>query len=106
MLPHSPRVQGRRHEMAREQPGARGRSGPGMRRGQNDKAEAWAVLRVNTVVVEELKWHSGNRPAPPDRVGRERYAARASMFPVGLLVDGAVADTVRGAVRSPRAAAV
>ena len=41
-----------------------GAGGPGMRRGQNDKAEAWAVLRVNTVLVENLKWHSGNNPLP------------------------------------------
>ena len=35
-----------------------------MRRGHNDQAEAWAVLRVNTVVVEELKWHFGPNPLP------------------------------------------
>ena len=35
-----------------------------MRRGQNHKAEAWAVLRVHNVLVEELKWHSGNNPLP------------------------------------------
>jgi hypothetical protein len=35
-----------------------------MRRGRNDQAEAWAVLRVNTVVVEELKWHFGPNPLP------------------------------------------
>jgi Domain of unknown function (DUF4365) len=35
-----------------------------MRRGQNHKAEVWAVLRVNTVLVEDLKWHSGNNPLP------------------------------------------
>ena len=35
-----------------------------MRRGRNDRAEAWAVLRVNSVVVEELKWHFGENPLP------------------------------------------
>lgn len=35
-----------------------------MRRGRNNQAEAWAVLRVNNVVVEELKWHFGQNPLP------------------------------------------
>ena len=35
-----------------------------MRRGQNHKAEAWAVLKVETVLIEELKWHSGKNPLP------------------------------------------
>jgi Domain of unknown function (DUF4365) len=35
-----------------------------MRRGRNHQAEAWAALRVNNVVVEELKWHFGNNPLP------------------------------------------
>jgi len=35
-----------------------------MRRGQNHKAEAWAVLKVHNVLVEDLKWHSGNNPLP------------------------------------------
>lgn len=35
-----------------------------MRRGRNNQAEAWAVLRVNSVVVEELKWHFGQNPLP------------------------------------------
>ena len=50
--------------MARKKSAARGRTRPGMRRGQNHKAEAWAVLKVHNVLVEELKWHSGNNPLP------------------------------------------
>ncbi|HUC26274.1 MAG TPA: DUF4365 domain-containing protein [Streptosporangiaceae bacterium] len=35
-----------------------------MRRGRSQQAEEWAVARVNTVVVEELKWHFGKNPLP------------------------------------------
>jgi len=35
-----------------------------MRRGQNHKAEAWALVKVHHVLVEELKWHSGNNTLP------------------------------------------
>jgi hypothetical protein len=50
--------------MARKKSAARGRTKPGMRRGQNHKAEAWAVLKVHNVLVEDLKWHSCNNPLP------------------------------------------
>jgi len=51
--------------LARGQSEARGSgSGPGMRRGHTQQAEEWAVARVNSVVVEDLKWHSGKNPLP------------------------------------------
>jgi Domain of unknown function (DUF4365) len=43
---------------------ARGGNGPGMRLGHTQQAEEWAVARVNSVVVEELKWHFGKNPLP------------------------------------------
>jgi hypothetical protein len=49
--------------MARKQSRAR-KNKPGMYRGQNHKAEAWAVHRVHTAIIEELKWHSGDNPLP------------------------------------------
>jgi len=50
--------------MARRRAETRSKGRPGMRRGRNDQVEAWAVLRVNTVVEEELKWHFGKNPLP------------------------------------------
>ena len=35
-----------------------------MRRRRNDKLDTWAVLRVNTVIAEELKTYSGESPLP------------------------------------------
>ena len=35
-----------------------------MRRERTQQAEERAVVRVNSVVVEELKWHSGKTPLP------------------------------------------
>ena len=49
--------------LARGKSGARG-GGPGMRRERTQQAEERAVVRVNSVVVEELKWHSGKTPLP------------------------------------------
>src|SRR5216683_7295286 len=50
---------GRGGTLARGRSGARDGGGPGMRRGRNHRAGGWAVLRVNNVVVDELKWHFG-----------------------------------------------
>ncbi|MGH3155135.1 MAG: DUF4365 domain-containing protein, partial [Streptosporangiaceae bacterium] len=57
-----------------------------MTRGRHDKAEAWAVLRVNNVVEEELKWHFGKNPLPDFGVDVLTEIVAADDLVTGLLL--------------------
>lgn len=72
--------------MARGRSGARDGGGPGMRRGRNHQAEGWAVLRVNNVVVDELKWHFGTNALPDFGVDVLTEVVAADDWVTGLLI--------------------
>ncbi|MGH3166024.1 MAG: DUF4365 domain-containing protein, partial [Trebonia sp.] len=57
-----------------------------MRRGRNHQAEGWAVLRVNNVVVDELKWHFGANPLPDFGVDALTEVVAADDLVTGLMI--------------------